>query len=862
MRRLASILFADIAGYTAMMQADEEKARQVLKKFNDSINTKVPEFSGEVIQFYGDGCLVLFTSSVEAMTCCVALQKEFLGSPNVPVRMGVHSGDVFFEANNAFGNSINETSRIESLGIPNSILFSERIKNDIKNHAQFKFVSLGDFEFKSLDRPMEVFAISGNGLAVPEKGKIDGKLKKTPKEKSRTVLFWLIPLLALSGLIAWWNGAFSARNSESGTSKYTKIAVLPFEVNGDEDLAYLGEGLMDIMSNKINAIEGMVAVDPKISTAIFERSGRQYAEALGMPDWEEQQTNYLVTGNLVQLGESFTLLGSIKDKDGREIANVEEAVTNRDSLFPKVNSFFKKIVSQVFQNKEIDFNSYALQSTQNYDALNDFLKAEQARRKGSYELAHNFYRAATEKDSAFALAWFRWSININFFNPNRDSPKNERHIKNMMNKHKDGLPPIYRNYLVAWNLATSGKVLQAIGKAKENLETFGDHIDGLYLYGDLMYHCNFLANRSSRESIPIFKTIMQYDNSYLEAERHLLIMAIMDEDSVLLKEMSEKYPGEDPHRGVLWLGRRILNNDLATYLQDSLSQYQTRRNVVYDMLTSNDADIFIHTYRDQKDTMQQAIQVANNNRISTLELQGQMDQAFSERPDYYLNYYFTYAAFLLEKTFQPFRQNIIDSILASLPTSKKFTEESAWHVATRGTYYAQGGYEGKTQETLRKLDSFYTTSETDIARSQINFLRHRLKLIQARIAGNNRAVEAQLDSLYNNSIHYESYINLGVFFGGIKHLEAEYLLEKGEYDEAKRIFELLPENLIYRVPFLHAVYAFKMAFINEQLGNTEDAYSDYKYFLSIYEHCDDYYKDNVNHARLFVNLYESENRRD
>jgi class 3 adenylate cyclase len=462
MRRLSSILFADIAGYTALMQEDEDKARVVLQKFRDSLHENVPRYSGEIIQFYGDGVLVLFKSSVEAMNCAIKLQQEFLDTPKVPVRMGLHSGDVVFEDDNVFGNSVNEASRIESLGIPNSILFSERIKNDIKNHSEFSFVSLGEFEFKSLDRPMEVFALTGQKLAVPEKGNIDGKLKKTSKGSAISVYTWLVPILILAGLIAWWNGAFSSTGSEVTESKFTKVAVLPFEINGSSELDYLGEGLMDLLSNKINLIEGMVSVDPKISNAIFERSGRQYAEAIGMPDWDTQQTKYLVTGSLVQLGDSYTLLGSVKNNKGKEIASVEEAIVTKDSLFPHVNSFFKKIVSEIFQNKEIDFNSYALQSTENYDALNDFLKAEQARRQGKWELAHNFYKAATKKDSTFALAWLRWSNNIGFYDPDRGGPASERHIKRMLDKYKGKLPPIFQNYVEAWNLSTSGKIKEAI----------------------------------------------------------------------------------------------------------------------------------------------------------------------------------------------------------------------------------------------------------------------------------------------------------------------------------------------------------------------------------------------------------------
>ena len=57
-RRLAAIFFADIVGYTAMMQKDEVAARQVLDKFYTTLNKKVEQYKGQVINNYGDGCHV------------------------------------------------------------------------------------------------------------------------------------------------------------------------------------------------------------------------------------------------------------------------------------------------------------------------------------------------------------------------------------------------------------------------------------------------------------------------------------------------------------------------------------------------------------------------------------------------------------------------------------------------------------------------------------------------------------------------------------------------------------------------------------------------------------------------------------
>ena len=73
-RKLRAILFADIVGYTALMQKDEAQASELLQKFRHTLNEKVAHYSGEIINNYGDGCLCTFESAVDAMTCAKEVQ--------------------------------------------------------------------------------------------------------------------------------------------------------------------------------------------------------------------------------------------------------------------------------------------------------------------------------------------------------------------------------------------------------------------------------------------------------------------------------------------------------------------------------------------------------------------------------------------------------------------------------------------------------------------------------------------------------------------------------------------------------------------------------------------------------------------
>ncbi len=175
-RKLAVIVFADIAGYSAMMQADEIKALSVLDGFKKVLEEEMPGREGEIIQYYGDGCLLSFDSAYLSLQASMSMQQKFI-EQDIPVRLGMHLGDVVFKDKNAFGDGVNIASRIESLGVPGAILLSKTIRNQVKNKSEFALTPVGSFHFKNISEPMEVYAVSNSGFTVPRPEQMQGKLQ-------------------------------------------------------------------------------------------------------------------------------------------------------------------------------------------------------------------------------------------------------------------------------------------------------------------------------------------------------------------------------------------------------------------------------------------------------------------------------------------------------------------------------------------------------------------------------------------------------------------------------------------------------------------------------------------------------------
>lgn len=167
-RQLAAIMFTDIQGYTAMMQQDEEQAIKIRERHRDIFDSTTQKYQGKVLQYYGDGTLSIFNSAIDAVKCGIEMQLAYQLDPKIPVRVGIHTGDIIFSEEEIIGDGVNVASRIESLAVAGSVFISDKVYDEIKNQKSIQTQTIGTFELKNVKRPVNVFAISNEGMVVPE----------------------------------------------------------------------------------------------------------------------------------------------------------------------------------------------------------------------------------------------------------------------------------------------------------------------------------------------------------------------------------------------------------------------------------------------------------------------------------------------------------------------------------------------------------------------------------------------------------------------------------------------------------------------------------------------------------------------
>ena len=206
-RQLAAIMFADIVGYTAIMQEDEVLATKLREKLKNKLDTEVRLHGGRIIKYSGDGALCSFDSAIESIRAALAVQLYMLEDPKVPLRIGIHQADIIFEDNDVHGDGVNIASRLESLAVPGSIFISAKVYDDIKNQKDIQTISLGKYSLKNVKEPVEIFAVSNPGLNVPLKKKLEGKGIKYASKKisfgKKTLLIRLVSVLLVLSVSAY-----------------------------------------------------------------------------------------------------------------------------------------------------------------------------------------------------------------------------------------------------------------------------------------------------------------------------------------------------------------------------------------------------------------------------------------------------------------------------------------------------------------------------------------------------------------------------------------------------------------------------------------------------------------------------------
>jgi formylglycine-generating enzyme required for sulfatase activity/class 3 adenylate cyclase len=201
-RRLAAIVAGDIAGYSRLMQIDEDGTHGRVKRIErDLIEPSIVEHHGRLVKTTGDGFLAIFDSPVEAVRCGIVIQQNMVGrNASLPkhhwieYRIGVNLGDVIIEADDVYGDGVNIATRLEGIAEPGEVYISGGIYEQIKHKLVCGYESLGDRKVKNITDAVRVYRVLPDAAAY----------NKTRKRETVLIFLLSLTLLIIAGSILWY----------------------------------------------------------------------------------------------------------------------------------------------------------------------------------------------------------------------------------------------------------------------------------------------------------------------------------------------------------------------------------------------------------------------------------------------------------------------------------------------------------------------------------------------------------------------------------------------------------------------------------------------------------------------------------
>src|ERR1700738_1811142 len=195
-RKLAAILVSDVAGYSRLAGADEDRTLARLRTLrSDLIDPIISVHHGRVVKRTGDGSIIEFRSVVDAVRCAVEVQTAMIernaGVPpekRIEFRVGVHLGDVVEESDgDLMGEGVNIAARLEGIAKPGAICLSEDAYRQVKGRLDLAVADLGLTQLKNIAEPMRVYSLEV-GLPAQAKPATPVEAKSEEKPPARLAL--------------------------------------------------------------------------------------------------------------------------------------------------------------------------------------------------------------------------------------------------------------------------------------------------------------------------------------------------------------------------------------------------------------------------------------------------------------------------------------------------------------------------------------------------------------------------------------------------------------------------------------------------------------------------------------------------
>jgi len=287
-RRRATIVSADVAGFSRLMGVDEEGTLAAFKSHRQElIDPKIAECGGRVVNVAGDGMLMEFSSAVDALECCIAVQRGIVTrNQTTPIerrlqfRIGINVADVIVDGDDIFGDGVNIAARLEGVADPGGICVSQAVVDQTRDILDLEFQDLGRRALKNIEQPVRTYRIASAGIGVGVTG-------------SGSVAVDIVPRLP----------------------ERPSLAILPFRnLNGTEDTEFVADGIGLSIQTLLVQLSGLFFINA-CSNQPYKEGRASAVEAM-----RDFPVRYALEGSVQRVGQRVRVTAQVTDlSDGEAV---------------------------------------------------------------------------------------------------------------------------------------------------------------------------------------------------------------------------------------------------------------------------------------------------------------------------------------------------------------------------------------------------------------------------------------------------------------------------------------------------------------------------------------------------------------
>jgi TolB-like protein len=310
-RRLAAILAADVAGYTALMGLDEAGTlRRLTDLRQEFLEPLIDKHHGRIVKLIGDGLLVEFASLVDAVACALAWQngvaeREAVADEytRLQFRIGINLGDVIVEGEDIHGEGVNIAARLEGLAEAGGIYLSGDAYRQTKGKIEAEFEDIGEQVLKNVAEPIRVYRVTGDSASP-----VNAALPRGP--------------LALPDK--------------------PSIAVLPFtNMSGDPEQEYFSDGITEDIITELSRFRTLFVIARNSSFAYKGKSVdvKKVARELGV--------RFVLEGSIRRAGERVRVTAQLIDSESGRHVWAERYDRNLEDIFEVQEEITSNVVGGI-----------------------------------------------------------------------------------------------------------------------------------------------------------------------------------------------------------------------------------------------------------------------------------------------------------------------------------------------------------------------------------------------------------------------------------------------------------------------------------------------------------------------------------